>query len=247
MKAKKQYVPFLFIAIGIVLVVLALLLAHSASKKADTANTGKQDTRTENSASDQPATASQQAEEETEVLLNEGDAQQELGIRSALAEALPFSEGDDKICAIAYLGEGAENQEQNLASLLQSYLPDTYQEYLDILPVVDYGGTECYLIVSRYQESKVSLNCLEMTDEGRFQTKRTDVVSDGAFLLYCNPSELYANAEVSIRYGEQAYVIMPRLSSIDGRLEQTQVALDLTQEQVYQIETVLAPEGVEPE
>lgn len=172
-------------------------------------------------------------DEESEILVNEGSAQEEAMIRNTFAAALPFSSGDDKVCAVAYLGNTKEAKEENQNAFYIKYFKDYTKEQLAAIPEVNFGGEECYLIVPRYQESKISLNMMELKDN-RINILRTEEVEAEAFLLYCNPSQEYANAEVSISYGEKNFVIMPRLSDFNHRMENMQIALDLTEESVYQ-------------
>lgn len=168
-------------------------------------------------------------EEGAEILQNEGTAEDEALMRSAFSMTLPFEEGDDKVCAIAYLGSDGASQEQNLRRFFDRYCPEMTEQQLRAVRTIDYGGSQCYLIIPRYQDSRFSLSCLEQEDNGSFKIGRTDSVSEPVFILYCNPAQ-YANAEISIVYMDRTYVMMPRLNTEDGQIEPMQVALDLTEE-----------------
>ncbi len=172
--------------------------------------------------------------ESNEVLTNEGDAQQEADIRYELASMLPFTEGDDKICAIAYMGDSGVEHEENLTAFYEKYFPSVESNSWEILPNFDCGGGECYLVIPRYEDTVSYVNMLEKTSEGNIEVVTSRVAEQEAFLVYCNATPEYANAEVNILYGESRLVVVPRLSPVDGRIEPNQVALDLTMEEVYQ-------------
>lgn len=172
--------------------------------------------------------------EDFEVLDNEGNLAEEAADRSSLAADLPFTEGDDKICAIAYLGDGDKRETgTNLETFCQKYFKKSSEEIKDSVKVIDNKGSQCYLIIPRYKETILKLNCLEMSESGQIEIKETQQVSAEAVLVYCNPSQAYANTEVMLCYESGTYVLMPRISQIDNRMEPMQVALDLTEETVY--------------
>lgn len=220
----------------------ALLLSGCAcSRKTNSGKSAAEDKKPKPVQTEQPKpTVSPEAvvltpgedEEESEILTNEGTAEEEAAARNTFAAALPFTSGDDKVCAVAYMGNTEEAQEQNLQNFYKKYFADYPQESLTKIPKLDYGGTECYLIVPRYKESRISLNRMELKDQ-YMNLVQTDEVMEEAFLLYCNPSLEYANAEISISYQDKTFVIMPRLDAADHRMENMQVALDLTEESVY--------------
>lgn len=168
-------------------------------------------------------------EEGAEILQNEGTAEDEALMRSAFSSSLPFTEGDDKVCAIAYLGNSGAVQEENLKLFFERFCPNMTEQQLRAIRTIDYGGSQCYLIIPRYQDSRFAMNCLEQEDNGSFKISRTDVVTEPVFILYCNPAQ-YANAEVNITYMDRTYVMMPRLNDGEERMEAMQVALDLTEE-----------------
>lgn len=172
--------------------------------------------------------------ESSEVLENEGNVQQEAQIRYELASMLPFTEGDDKICAVAYMGNEPENQEQNLTAFYAKYFPSVDSSSWESLPEVNCGGGQCYLIIPRYEDTVINVNVLEKTSEDAFECVKTETIQQEAFLVYCNASDAYANAEIQILYNGSQFVIMPRLSTVSGTVEPMQVALDLTMEAAYQ-------------
>lgn len=173
-------------------------------------------------------------EESGEVLTEEGDLQQELEIRYDLAAKLPFEAGDDKICAIAYMGDSGEEHEANLTAFYAKYFPDVESSNWEILPNYDCGGAQCYLIIPRYKETVAYVNTLTKSLEGNIEVQCTEIMNQEACLVYCNVAPELANAEVNLLYNDGHFVVVPKLSAIDGRLEPMQVALDLTMEEVYQ-------------
>ena len=170
---------------------------------------------------------------DTEVLPNSADTEEEAAIRGDIAMRLPFSAGDDKICAIVYLGKGREQQEQQLERFFHAYMPEYTKEQMDQLPKVDNGGEEAYLIVPRYKECGLSINFLQKKENGKVEVVFDAQKPEGAFVLYCNPTQDFSNTEVNIGYRANVHVIVPHISSVDGRLEPMQVALDLTDDSVY--------------
>lgn len=168
-------------------------------------------------------------EEEAEVLPDSADSEQEADIREPLAKELPFTAGDDKICAVVYLGRG-EQQTEQLEIFRGRYAPDYPVEGLE---TVEMMGEEAYLIIPRYEQSEISLNVLEQKDDGTIQVTTDAAHPDGAFIVHCNPLAQFANVEINIAYNGQVHVIVPVLSALDGHLEEMQVVLDLTDESVY--------------
>lgn len=178
--------------------------------------------------------SSEDGEENREVLENEGDAQAEADIRYELASMLPFEEGDDKICAIAYMGNNGVAHEENLTAFYSKYFPSIESDNWLVLPEFNCGGGECYLVIPRYRDSVAYVNFLNTTLDGTIGVEKSEVVEHEAFLVYCNVSPEFANSEVHFLYGESQFVVVPRLSAVDGRIEPQQVAMDLTMDTVYE-------------
>lgn len=173
------------------------------------------------------------AEESGEILDNEGDLSHELDIRYELSAMLPFTEGDDKICAIAYMGNTGEAQETNLTAFYQKYFPNLDSSCWTELSDIQCGGSECFLVIPRYKETFVYVNTLWENPEGVYEVVLSDAVKQEAFLLYCSVTPEYTNTEVYMNYNNSMAVVVPRFNATDGRMEQLQVALDLTMDEVY--------------
>lgn len=169
-------------------------------------------------------------EEEAEVLPDSADSEEESSIRNNLAKKLPFTAGDDKICAVVYLGRGSRQQEEQLALFHKKYMPEYPLEELETSVK---EGEEAYLVIPRYEQCELSLNVLERQDDGTIHVTADAEHPDGAFIVHCNPSSDFANVEINIAYRAQVHVIVPRLSPLDGQLEEMQVVLDLTDGSVY--------------
>jgi len=174
------------------------------------------------------------AGESSDALSGEGDAEAEAGIRYELAAMLPFEEGDDKICAIAYMGDSGAEHEANLTAFYEKYFPTMANDDWLMLPEFDCVGAQCYLVIPRYADCTPFVNFMDFDATGNLAVAKSEPVEQEAFLVYCNASPEYANSEVHFLYQEQHLVIVPRLSALDGKVEPMQVALDLTMDEVYQ-------------
>lgn len=172
--------------------------------------------------------------ESNDAIVGEGNAQEEAGIRYELAASLPFEEGDDKICAIAYMGDTGAETEENLTAFYAKYFPNISSDSWDILPEIDCGGGQCYLVIPRYKDAVAYVNTMETTLDGQIQVATSEVVKEEAFLVYCNVSPDFPNSEVHFLYGEKHLVVVPRLDEKSGHVEPVQVALDLTMKQAYE-------------
>lgn len=189
--------------------------------------------RTESSVED-PTDDETMEKEDTEILPDSADAEEEGALRGELAARLPFSAGDDKICAILYLGKGEEKQQENLKAFFEKYVPEYTLEQIAALPASKKEGEEAYLIIPRYEACSLSVTRLEKQEAGGVKVLEDAEQFQGAFLLYCNPSQDFYNAEVNIAYKAKVHIIVPKLSPPDNRLEPMQPALDLTDEAAYQ-------------
>lgn len=172
-------------------------------------------------------------QESNEVLENEGDLVHELESRYELATMLPFAEGDDKICAIAYMGNTGAEQEANLTAFYQKYFPTIDSSSWELLPDVNCGGGECFLVIPRYKETYVYVNTIGKNLEGNYEVMLSEAVEKEAFLVYCSVQPEYVNTEIHMIYNDNPFVLVPRFSAVDGRVEPLQVALDLTMEEAY--------------
>lgn len=88
---------------------------------------------------------------------------------------------------------------------------------VESLPVLDFGGTEYYLIVPRYVGDTVTVAQLALDEQsGEIVKAGGDSQYEGAFILCCNPSDIFPNAAVTLRHGEETVTFSPYISLMDG-------------------------------
>lgn len=129
---------------------------------------------------------------------------------------LPFQEG--QLYAAAYLGY---EEIDDLA-----YYTETYLEGGD--PPVHYlSKGDYYLVIPRYENMALRLYRTDM------ETMETQLVYEDPacrpFILQCNVSDIFADAVVSLTYGEETAEFSPHISLMDGSVQVGERGLDITQ------------------
>lgn len=123
------------------------------------------------------------------------------------AKKLKF-EDNDQLLAIFYLG-GLENEYDY--SIINKYYSDKEIEEFE---KIELEGEECYLIVPRYAQD-ITISSLTMTEDGGTLEKSV-IKTSVPFLLKCNVSDIFSNAEIKFNYRGKDYKYSPYISLKDG-------------------------------
>ena len=153
-------------------------------------------------------------EEENSVPLEE-DPEPEL---SSGRDSIPFT--GDQLYAAAYLGY------QEMTDL------DAYaRQYLDSdrLPVFHLSDGDYYLLIPRYEGMELSLYRNDL-DTGAPSLVYEDP-DCGPFILQCNVSDIFADADIRLTYEGETVSCSPFISLKDGSIDVGEAGLLLTKEE----------------
>lgn len=102
----------------------------------------------------------------------------------------------------------------------EMFFPDIpLSEIEDNLAIVDLGGEEPYLIVPKTVDALVTVTELTMDEKAELVPTENIRNHNGMVLLYCNPSDLWSNVEITIMLSEeQKSTFSPYYSLRDGTL-----------------------------
>ena len=89
-------------------------------------------------------------------------------------------------------------------------------EPLKDLPLAEMGGGEAYAIIPRFEGESVTLYAVPMKEDATTEQAENGTVYDGAVLLMCNESDIFANTEVELKLGEDSISFGPYISLMDG-------------------------------
>lgn len=130
-------------------------------------------------------------------------------------DSIPFTQG--QLYAAAYLGY---QQIDDLNYYVEQYL-DSGQ-----IPVHYLSDGDCYLVIPRYSGMKLALyhNDIETLEP----TLLYEDPDCRPFILQCNASDIFADATISLTYGEETAEFSPFISLKDGSVEIGDQGLDLT-------------------
>ena len=84
------------------------------------------------------------------------------------------------------------------------------------LPLAEMGGGEAYAIIPRFEGESVTLYAVTMKEDAATERAENGTVYDGAVLLMCNESDIFANTEVELKLGEDSISFGPYISLKDG-------------------------------
>ena len=129
--------------------------------------------------------------------------------------SIPFQEG--QLYAVAYLGY---QQIDDLNYYVEQYLDS------DQIPVHYLSDGDYYLVIPRYSGMKLALyhNDIETLEP----TLLYEDLDCQPFILQCNASDIFADATISLTYGEESAEFSPFISLKDGSVEIGDQGLDLT-------------------
>lgn len=126
---------------------------------------------------------------------------------------IPFQEG--QLYAVAYLGY---EEIDDLA-----YYTETYLDGGD-LPVHYLSKGDYYLVIPRYEDMALRLYRSDMETQLVYEDPACR-----PFILQCNASDIFADAVVSLTYGEETAAFSPHISLMDGSVQVGERGLDITQ------------------
>ena len=96
------------------------------------------------------------------------------------------------------------------ADAMKAELP----EALKALPLAEMGGGEAYAaIIPRFEGESVTLYAVTMKEDATTEQAENGTVYDGAVLLMCNESDIFANTEVELKLGEDSISFGARTSA----------------------------------
>lgn len=129
---------------------------------------------------------------------------------------------DSDLCAVAYLG-GCESQSDIRGVILNS---DAIVEYPFIADIPDErivvadGGWDIYCIVPATDDTKITVNGVELDTDAQISTTGELYSATGdAILLYCNVSDILSNTLVTVTSGSESLSFSPHISLRDGSVE----------------------------
>lgn len=131
------------------------------------------------------------------------------------AESLPFQEG--QLYAAAYLGYG---EIEDLSHYTEAYLDGAEP------PVYYLSGGEFYLIIPRYEDTALRLYKRD-ADSMAVELRCVDPQCR-PFIIQCNTSDIFADALVSLTYGEETVEFSPCISLENGSVLVGERGLDIT-------------------
>lgn len=131
------------------------------------------------------------------------------------AGPIPFQEG--QLYAAAYLGYG---EVHDLAYYTETYLSSVEP------PVYYVSKGDYYLIVPRYEDMTLRLYRRDV------ETMETELVCEDPqcrpFMLQCNVSDIFADAVVSLTYGDDTAEFSPHISLENGSIQVGERGADIT-------------------
>ena len=98
------------------------------------------------------------------------------------------------------------------ADAMKAELPEVLKD----LPLAEMGGGEAYAIIPRFEGESVTLYAVTMKEDAATERAKNGTVYDGAVLLMCNESDIFANTEVELKLGEDSISFGPYISLMDG-------------------------------
>ena len=90
-----------------------------------------------------------------------------------------------------------------------------YYESADAMKA-EMGGGEAYAIIPRFEGESVTLYAVTMKEDATTEQAENGTVYDGAVLLMCNESDIFANTAVELKLGEDSISFGPYISLMDG-------------------------------
>lgn len=130
-------------------------------------------------------------------------------------DSIPFTQ--EQLYAAAYLGY---QQIDDLNYYVEQYLDS------DQIPVHYLSDGDYYLVIPRYSGMKLALyhNDIKTLEP----TLLYEDLDCQPFILQCNASDIFADATISLTYGEETAEFSPFISLKDGSVEIGDQGLDLT-------------------
>ncbi|MEG1782262.1 MAG: hypothetical protein RR253_03325 [Oscillospiraceae bacterium] len=121
------------------------------------------------------------------------------------------------IAAIVFLGRAGDGLERAKKTLGETIFKDIEGNWpKDVAEIATENGDELYLLLPKYEGTKIVINAVVMDDKGELAIKEELINTDKPILLTCNVSDIIPSAQMTVTYGEKTAVIMPGLSLKDG-------------------------------
>ena len=138
-----------------------------------------------------------------------------LGEETGKRDNIPFAE--DQSYAVAHLGY---LEIENLDFYVEQYLDE------DTVPIHYFSDGDYYLIIPRYSDMELFLFRNDMVTSS--STLVYEEPNCRPFIIQCNVSDLFPDATIQLRYGEETVEFSPFLSLKDGSLDVGEYGLNLT-------------------
>ncbi len=125
---------------------------------------------------------------------------------------------DQNLAAMFFLGGGNQEMNTNLSSFLQKY--ELEQDIFEV--VAEQDNCEWYAIIPKYIGTKITVEHVEMTDDGELVPTNKITTTEKPILLCCNISDIISSSKVTIQYGEEQIEFNPHLSLEDGEVAEVE-------------------------
>jgi len=125
---------------------------------------------------------------------------------------------EDDLATMIYVGYGKDERDSNVEKLLKKH--DMKKDLLE--EVVDQEESEWYTIIPKYEGTKITVDHVELSEEGEMKVTNTLTTTEAPILLGCNFSDIFPSVQVTIEHGEDKIVFSPFLSLEDGDIQEVE-------------------------
>lgn len=137
-----------------------------------------------------------------------------------------FADNDDKnLAAMFYIGYGNEEKKDKQPKLLQKY--DLEEDIFEI--VADQDNCEWYAIFPKYIGTKITIEHVELDDNGDLVPAQKLTETEKPVLLCCNQSDIVPSVKVTISYDGDRIEFNPFISLENGELSKVERVYTETQ------------------
>lgn len=132
-----------------------------------------------------------------------------------LAENLDFTNDDEKLFAIIYLGDSKDSYNEKY--YINKYFKDVDKEIIDNISTIQIGGSDKYLIIPKYEDIVFNLYNVKKSNDGELIESYIGHV-ENAFYLYCNDDPTYSNINIKIAYDGKNYSYSPGINKDTNKI-----------------------------
>jgi hypothetical protein len=150
---------------------------------------------------------------------------------TSLAEYLPFDDDDYSLGAVAFIGDqDSVYIPEPIDEFLDRYFGDVEDDFWDYnaFEMVDADGMEMYAIIPKYVGTRITVDAIYYDDDGYSYYEKRLYEGEEPIYLFCNPSELRPNTDVTFEYEGEILTFRPRINLMDYQVETVPGVLDIT-------------------